>query len=650
MNSDTSVILKEPTTEQLTSSQMAIFKNKVENHFKLSLPSYQELHKWACENPQDFWAFLWNDCNIISDNNYKHVLSSNLMPGVKWFEGVQLNFAENCLHFNDNHTAIINCNEQGEINRTTYNELTKKVSIAQQWLIEQGIKKGDRVAAVVTNCEATIVLFLATASLGAIWTSCSPDFGVEAILSRFSNVKPRCLIFVSDYIYKNKTISIAQTITNILNQLTSVECAMEITTKQTSEFSNSTTYKNITNSYQPQQLTYTKMDFNDPLYILYSSGTTGKPKAIVHSIGGSLLEHIKEQRLHCDITRKDVLFYYTSCSWMMWNWLVSGLASGCSLVVFDGAPFYPKKPSTWQLISDYNITVYGTSAKFINASKRFNLKPKDSLNLSSLKTILSTGSPLYDEDFDYIYDHVKSDVNLCSISGGTDIVGCFALGNPLLPIKRGELQCISLGYPVYAYNDQGQSVIEEKGELICKNPAPSMPIYFWNDSNFTTYKSSYFNKYPNIWNHSDYIEITAQGGIKILGRSDATLNRSGIRIGTAEIYQLLEQQPHIEDSLVIHIEQKDHMFLFVKTTHNNSLTTTQTQDLKQLIKEKLSIRHCPNHIHQVTELPYTKNGKKVELAVKHIFTNQEEKINTSSLQNKDCLNQFRTIKQSYNYS
>ncbi len=639
-----STILWKPKDSDIQASQMFQFMEYLNNQHSLSLSQFTEMHDWSCSNPSEFWGSFWDYSQLCYSSPYECVISNKSIPGTDWFTGASLNYAENCLKFNDSHTAIINADESGETHRTSYSELSKKVSQCQQFLLSRNIKKGDRVAAIVTNCEETIVFFLAVAAIGAIWTSCSPDLGDEAILSRFSQVEPRCLLFVDSYMFKNKSYDIRERITTVIQELSTLHTCVQLDRVNIeSSYLDSVNYSSILQNYPPTEIHFEQLPFNHPLYILYSSGTTGKPKSIVHSAGGSLLEHIKEQRLHCNLTRDDVFFYYTSCSWMMWNWLVSGLSTGSTLLVFDGSPFYPTRLSTWKLIDDYSISIYGTSAKFINASSKFKLRPQEDLDLSSLRLILSTGSPLYDEDFDYVYEHVKSDVQLSSISGGTDIVGCFALGNPVMPVVRGELQSLSLGYPVKAYSPEGKSVLNEKGELVCEGPFPSMPIYFWNDPENKTFKDSYFSKYNNIWHHSDYICISDTGGVRILGRSDATLNRAGIRIGTAEIYQVVESLDFVSDSLVIHLEKTDQMFLFVTSPDHETLTPEINKAILQHIKTTLSPRHSPNKVYIVPEIPYTKNGKKIELAVKHIFTGNEELINYSSLANQSSLDFYKTL-------
>ncbi len=633
-----------PSKHLQTESAMAKFKTLMETRHQVQLPDYQALHQWACDNPTLFWAEYWDFSGLKASRSYDTVLTNAPMPTHSWFKGALLNYAENCLSFKDDHVAIINADESGEINRTTYKELYEKVSKCQRFLKDNGISKGDRVAAIATHCEETIVMFLATASIGAIWTSCSPDFGEEAILSRFQQVSPTCLIFVDAYTFKGKQFPIHEKLSPIIETLNSVSCYVQLDRDSAEKgFHNATCYTDIMTSSIAHTLTFEPLPFDHPLYILYSSGTTGKPKSIVHSAGGSLIEHLKEQQLHCNLSREDVFFYYTSCSWMMWNWQVSGLASGCTLVVFDGAPFYPSKLSTWQLIDDYNITIYGTSAKYINASLKFKLKPKETLDLSSLRSILSTGSPLFEEDFDHIYQNVHESVQLSSISGGTDIVGCFALGNPIMDVRRGELQSVSLGYPVAALDDNGEPITNEKGELVCNGPCPSMPISFWNDKDHQLYKSSYFSKYPNIWHHSDFIILYDHGGLKVLGRSDSTLNRSGIRIGTSEIYRVVEGLPFVADSLVIHIEKTDMMILFICFTPDTTLSPETNKQIQTHIRSKLSPRHAPNRIYAVPSIPYTKNGKKIELAVKHIFTNNESRINISSLADPSTLEAYKAI-------
>lgn len=623
---------------------MALFKEHINTSFSLSLKTYPELHAWACNHLELFWETFWNYAGIISSEAYTEVLSQRSMPGAEWFKGAKLNYAEHCLRFNDDHTAIIGADEKGEYCRTSYKQLAEKVSLCEQFLRQAGVKKGDRVAALATHCEETIVTFLATASIGAIWSSCSPDFGNDAILARFSQIEPTCFVFVDSYQFKGKSFDLSERITSLLAGLPTVSTCLHLDRVSTStSYPHTTRYSTLSTAYAPQPIHFEQLSFSHPLYILFSSGTTGKPKSITHSAGGSLIEHIKEQRLHGDLKREDVFFYYTSCSWMMWNWQVSGLASGTTLLVFDGSPFYPKKLSTWELIDEYGITIYGTSAKFINASLKFKLSPKEHCNLSTLRAILSTGSPLFDEDFDYVYEHVKPSVQLSSISGGTDIVGCFALGNPMMPVRRGELQSISLGYPVQAYSEEGTPLFDEKGELVCEAPCPSMPISFWNDPSYEAYKKSYFSVYPGKWHHSDFIKCMSTGGVHVLGRSDATLNRAGIRIGTAEIYAVVEALQEIKDSVVIHLEAKDSMILFIDLEEGHSFSPELNRGIQTALKEACSPRHCPNRIYPVPGIPYTKNGKKVELAVKHIFLGQDDQINTASLGDESVLAAYKDL-------
>jgi acetoacetyl-CoA synthetase len=638
-------ILWQPSNDQLQHSQMTKFMNTVNKTFSLHLTTYNDLHKWACKQPNEFWGLAAKELGLRFTSPYTEVKTDSDFINTEWFTNSRLNYAEHCLHFNDDKTAIIHTDESGEINRTSYKELTQKVSRCIQFLKEKNIKKNDVVAAMTTNSEETIILFLACASLGIIWTSCSPDFGYEAIISRFSQAKPKVLLITDSYQFKGTSYDLSDKLKQIMSELPSVEQIIRID-RVGKNFKHTliTEFTQIQAQYEAKSIEYEALPFNHPLYILYSSGTTGKPKSLVHSAGGSLLEHLKEFKLHCDATRDDVIFYYTTCSWMMWNWLVSGLSVGSTLVIFDGSPFHPNKLSTWQLIDDFGITIYGTSAKYINASAKFKLNPKSELNLATLRTILSTGSVLYDEDFDYIYEQVKPSVQLSSISGGTDIVGCFALGNPLMPIIKGKLQSLSLGYDVKAYNEMGEAIYDEKGELVCEAAFPSMPLYFLNDPDKETYKNSYFSVYQNKWHHSDYVEISQDGSLQMCGRSDATLNRAGVRIGTAEIYQIVEKLDNIEDSLVIHLDDSDKMLLFIKTSPDFILDSSSNSLIKNVLRDKLSARHSPNHIFKVSEIPYTKNGKKIELAIKHLFTNNLDKINKSSLSNPDVLNEYITIK------
>ena len=636
-------ILWQPSDEAIKDAEMTRLMRCLNNKYQLNLTSYSDLHHWAVLHPELFWGFLWDFLGIVCSQSYTDVLQSQSMLESRWFVNAKLNYAENCLRFNDEQLAIIGVDESGEMSRTSYKALSEKVSKLQQVLLSKGVLKGDRVVALVSNCEEAIVCFLACASIGAIWASCSTEFGVDAVESRFGPLNPTCFIFSEQYVYKKRSFSLHSTVQQLFDLMPTCKFGISLqSTDQLHHYSKDVfRYDHIMMNYQEQEVYFEQLPAEHPLYILFSSGTTGKPKAIVHSIAGTLIEHLKEFKLHCNAKRTDVIFYYTTTAWMMWNWLVSGLAVGSTIVVFDGAPFYPDDMSTWTLIEDYGISIYGTSAKFINSSAQKGLNPKQKLNLESLNIILSTGSVLTEEDFDYVYQRVKDDVQLSSISGGTDIVGCFALGNPIEPVRRGYLQSISLGYNVQSFNDQQKPCFNQKGELVCVAPFPSMPIYFWNDDKKELYKQSYFSTYVDVWHHSDFIEISDCGAVKIYGRSDATLNRAGVRIGSSEIYQVVNQFDCVEDSLVVHLEQDDTMILFVQLVQL-SLDDELIQQLKQTLKLKRTPRHVPDLVFQVNAIPYTVNGKKMETLVKKVLLG-DNAINVSSLKDPTVLDEYKQV-------
>ena len=572
------------------------------------------------------------------------------MPGARWFPDARLNYAENLLKSCDNrHFAISFRNEIGETRRLTYDELCRQVSQLAQALRNDGIKPGDRVAGVLPNLPETIIAMLATTSLGAIWSSCSPDFGIPGIVDRFNQIAPKILFVCDGNTFNGKAFNRLDQVEPLLKALPSVKKAVLIPFLHSEQIKTSKEVilwqDYLADFPENQPIKFVPMAFNDPLFILYSSGTTGSPKCIVHSVGGTLIQHLKEHLLHVDIHPGDRLFYYTTCGWMMWNWLASGLASGAELVLYDGSPLYPKTDALFDLIDEFQINVFGVSAKYIDAIKKTGISPAHSHYLSSLNTILSTGSPLMPEGFDYVYDSIKSDVCLSSISGGSDIISCFVLGCPILPVRRGEIQCRGLGMDVDVYDENGQPLESEKGELVCKSPFPSMPIGFWNDSDGSQYHAAYFEKYPGVWWHGDYVELTESGGMIIYGRSDAVLNPGGIRIGTAEIYRQVELVDEVHESLVVgqDIGGDCRIILFVVLNKDVELTEQLKLKIKQQIKQNASAHHVPKEILQVTDVPRTKSGKIAELAVRNIIHGYPVK-NRDALTNPDALEQYRLIR------
>lgn len=641
-------IMWQPSTEQIKNSQMEKFKRYINANYGLSIDHYADLHRWSVEHISEFWESIWNYFKIMHSKSFTQIVDDiHKMPGAKWFEGARLNFAENLLQRRDHKTAIIFNGENQPLRTVTYAELYNKVAQTAQALKNAGVVKGDRVAGFMPNMPESIIAMLAASSIGAIWSSSSPDFGIKGVLDRFSQIEPKVLFASDDYFYNGKKQDSLEKLKGILTALPSVQKVVVVpyteSNPQINGISNGILFPQFIEN-NSRDVVFEQLPFDHPLYILYSSGTTGLPKSIVHGAGGTLLQHLKELRLHCDITEKDTVFYFTTCGWMMWNWLVSNLAIGATIVLYDGSPFFPDSNAMWNMADELGITVFGTSAKFIAASESARNKPVTTHDLSRLRLILSTGSPLMEENFDYIYSAVKNDVQLSSISGGTDIISCFAGGNPTLPVYRGELQCAGLGMDVDAYDENGQSVRNKKGELVCKNPFPSMPVYFWNDPEGKKYQSAYFDVFKNIWHHGDYIEINDHGGVKIFGRSDATLNPGGVRIGTAEIYRVVEQLPEIDDSIVVGVRSNgdELVALFLKMNPKYLLTEDLIQKIKQNIRSNCTPRHVPAIIKVVQDIPYTINGKKVELAVKKII-HGEEVTNKDALANPETLNYFKGI-------
>ena len=634
-------IVWKPQDYHFKSSNIAKFISHINEKFLLEIDQYDQLYEWSINNPSIFWDNISKFCDINFSHQPKNILERHeSFIGSKWFEGATLNFAENLLKYKDDSLAIEYFCEDKIKGKITYKELHEQVRVCYLYLKSLGVKKGDRVAGYLPNIPQTIIAMLATSALGAVWSSCSPDFGIRGVLDRFEQINPKVLFVADGYFYKGKKIDLTSNILEIQSSLSSLKetiCINIVNAK-----------KNIQVSYWDDipknegEINFEPVSFSHPLYIMYSSGTTGKPKSIVHSVGGTLIQHLKELVLHCDLKKEDKIFYFTTCGWMMWNWLVSSLSVGAKVVLYDGNPFYPNENSLLKLMDSIEVSIFGTSAKYISHIEQNNILPNQ-FNFKKLRMILSTGSPLVNENYDFVYSHWKEDVQLCSISGGTDIISCFALGNPLKPIIKGRLQSIGLGMNVKSFDENGKSLIGKKGELVCLDPFPSMPVYFYKDTDNDKYKNAYFDKYPNIWKHGDYVSIYEDGSVEIFGRSDTTLNPGGVRIGTAEIYRVMDKFDDVDDSVVIgyKFESDELIILFVKTSEKK-LNQELIKDIKYKIKHNCSPRHVPFKIIPVKDIPYTINGKKVEIAVKNIIEGKNV-TNIDALSNPESLNYFKEI-------
>ena len=642
--------LWQPSQSRVENSQLHKFTQEVNQRFGLSLNDYSDLYQWSVENDQDFWSLMWDYGGIIADQKGDTVLvDGDKMPGARWFPDSKLNFAENLMKYRDDRTALVFRGEKGQRTTITYAELYTKVVQLAAGLKKAGVGKGDRVAGFVPNCAETVIAMLATTSLGAVWSSCSPDFGINGVLDRFGQIKPKVLFTTDGYYYSKKTLNSLERVEGILQHLPEIEHVVVIPfveeTPEISNINNGILLGDFIDS-DATEVEFERVSFDHPLYIMYSSGTTGVPKCIVHSVGGTLIQHLKEHILHTDVTRDDVLFYYTTCGWMMWNWLVSGLATGCTVLLYDGSPFHPRPNILWNIAEEEGISIFGTSAKYIAALEKVGEKPHETHNLEKLKAVLSTGSPLAHESFEYVYRDIKADLCLSSISGGTDIVSCFALGCPTRPVYAGELQCRGLGMAVDIYGDTGEPVRGDKGELVCTKPFPSMPIGFWNDDKGEKYHSAYFDTFDNIWAHGDYAEVTENDGLIIHGRSDAVLNPGGVRIGTAEIYRQVEKVDQVMESLCIGQDWQDdvRVVLFVRMKEGESLNADIEKEIKDTIRANTTPRHVPAKVIEITDIPRTISGKIVELAVRNVIHNRPVK-NTDALANPEALELYKDLPQ-----
>ena len=640
-----SSILWEPRSEQVISSQMTAFQGVVEEKTGTTFSDYQALWEWSISEPAQFWTSIWEFCEVRANALWDTALENpESMRTAKWFQGARLNYAENLLERGpDDAIAILFRNETGQSREIRRDELRAEVARIAGWLRKKGVRSGDRVAAWTPNLPETIVMMLATAALGATFSSCSPDFGIQAVTERFGQIEPTILLVADGYQYGGKYFNALPKIKELLELVPSIQHTLMVPYSghpvDLKNLRNAILWEEVGDCTVP--IEYPQFPFDHPLYILYSSGTTGKPKCIVHGAGGTLLQHLKEHRLHTDLKSNERLFYFTTCGWMMWNWLVAGLASGASIVLYDGSPMEPRAESLFELANEFKIDVFGTSASYLAAVEKLGVRPAEQFELGRLRMILSTGSPLTDEGFKYVYRDIKSDLCLSSISGGTDIVSCFAIGNPNLPVRTGQLQCRGLGMAVDVFNRDGKGVTEEKGELVCTKPFPSMPLGFWRDAKGFAYHQAYFDRYPGVWCHGDFAKITAEGGMVIYGRSDAILNPGGIRIGTAEIYAHVIPMKEIVDCVAVGQEWEgdSRVVLFIQLHPQTLMDDQLAEKIRKQIRANASPRHVPQVILAVNDIPKTRSGKTAELAVRDVI-HQRKVVNRDALANPDSLAEF----------
>lgn len=644
-------LLWKPSDEVKERANMTKFIRFVNQKYDLEIDSYFQLHDWSIKNISDFWAVMWEFAEIKASRGYDEIVDDlSKFPGAKWFNGARLNFAENLLRFRDDHTAFIFKGETKKSARMTYVEVYDQVAGLAKSLREMGVEPGDRVCAYMPNMIETAIAMLASTSIGATWSSCGAELGERAVLDRYGQIEPKVMFTTDGYYYKDRAFDVLSTAEKIANGVPSIEKTIVAPYVEEepdiSSIPDSSYYDDCIS--EGREIEFEQVPSDHPVYIMFSSGTTGKPKCMVQGVAGVLINHLKELMLHTDLKREDLIMYITSPSWMMWNWLISSLAVGSTIVLYDGNPFYPDPGAMWKLIQDEGITIFGCSASYIYALRNQGVKPGEEYDLSSLRQISQTGSPLSAEGFEYCYENIKEDLHFNSISGGTDINGCFAAGSPTIPVYAGELQAPALGMKVKAYDEEGNSVTDQKAELVCEAPSPSMPLYFWNDPDNERYLSSYFEFYPekNVWRHGDYIVVhSGTGGLTFHGRSDATLMPSGVRIGTAEIYEVVEAMEGIEDSAAIGQDWKgdQRVLLFVKLAQGYDLTDDLKNRIRKNLREKASPRHAPALILEAPDIPYTFSGKKIEIALGNIIDGEEPDISRDALRNPESLDYFEEV-------
>ena len=644
-NKDLNVLWRPSRKIKEESNLNQFIKNFVDEFKNQSDVNYEELWKWSIEKPEKFWDSIWDYSNVLGEKGDILLKDKDKMPGARFFPNAKLNYTENLLKNKNEPLAIISEREDGLKSKISTLELKDKVLKLAGWLKENGISKGDRVCAYMPNCPETIITMLATASLGAVFSSCSTDFGVAGVLDRFQQIEPKILVTVDGYLYNGKAIERHEEVHQIVQGLNTLQNVLILKYLNENHLKYSFSYKDFDSVYRSKPLeSFTRVNFNDPLYIVFSSGTTGAPKCIVHGVGGVLLQHAKEHKLHANIHKGDRVFYFSTCGWMMWNWLLGALFSEATIILYEGSPFYGGPNKLWDLAEKEKINLFGTSAKYIDAVRKSGYKPNKHNQLKFLKCLCSTGSPLSPESFDFINKFISSEMQIGSISGGTDILSCFVLNNPLDEVISGEIQCRGLGMAVDVFDEEGNSVTDTPGELVCTKPFPSMPIMFWNDNDGKKYQEAYFDYYPNVWRHGDWTKLTRRGTLVIFGRSDATLNPGGVRIGTAEIYKVVESFEEILESIVIGQEWEDdiRIVLFVKLIETISLDEKLKTEIKNKLRQLVSPRHVPAKIISVADIPRTRSGKITELAVRDIIHGKKIK-NIEALSNPEALSLFKDL-------